>query len=191
MGAGISGKMRIGLRGAMTLGALSDDVVETSAIEGETLSAVAVRSSLAQRLGVDIGALAPVDRHVEGVVDMVLDATTRAEEPLTLTRLYGWHAALFPTGYSGSTKIRVGRLRDDQRGPMQVVSGPLGNQRVHYEAPPADQLEAEVHRFLEWVNAETGEPLVIKAGLAHLWLVILHPFEDGNGVSPERLGIWF
>lgn len=176
------------LREQASLSVLSYDVLETSAIEGEVLNTASVRSSLAQRLGVDIGALAPVDRHVEGVVDMVLNATARAQEPLTLERLCGWHASLFPTGYSGSTKILVGQLRDDRDGPMQVVSGPLGNQRVHYEAPPADQLPAEVNRFLEWVNAETSEPALIKAGLAHLWLVTLHPFEDGNGRIARAVG---
>lgn len=176
------------LREQASLNALSHDVMETSAIEGEVLSAVSVRSSLAQRLGVDIGALAPVDRHVEGVVDMVLDATANAQEPLTLDRLCGWHASLFPTGYSGSTKILVGQLRDDRDGPMQVVSGPLGNQRVHYQAPPAERLPTEINRFLGWVNAETGEPALIKAGLAHLWLVTLHPFEDGNGRIARAAG---
>ena len=176
------------LREQASLNALSHDVLETSAIEGESLNVASVRSSLAKRLGVDIGALAPADRQVEGVVDMVLDATAKAPEPLTLERLCGWHAALFPTGYSGSTSIKVGELRDDHNGPMQVVSGPLGNQRVHYEAPPADWLPAEMDRLLRWVNADTGELGLIKAGLGHLWLITLHPFEDGNGRIARAVG---
>lgn len=132
--------------------------------------------------------LAPVDRHVEGVVEMVLDATANCLAPVSRERLFGWHAALFPTGYSGLVKIRVGAWRDDASGPMQVMSGPLGRQRVHFEAPPADQLETETSRFLEWVNAATDEPPLIKAGLAHLWFVTLHPFDDGNGRIARAIG---
>jgi len=164
------------------------DVVKTSEIEGERLNVESVRSSIARRLGVDIGALAPVDRHVEGVVEMVLDATANCTAPVTRERLFGWHAALFPTGHSGLSKIKVGGWRDDASGPMQVVSGPIGRQRVHFEAPPADRLEAETSRFLEWVNAESGEPPLIKAGLAHLWFVTLHPFDDGNGRIARAIG---
>ena len=169
------------LRDEASLSALTDDVVKTSEIEGEQLDVASVRSSIARRLGVDIGALAPVDRHVEGVVEMVLDATANCTAPVTRDRLFGWHAALFPAGYAGRTRINVGRWRDDADGPMQVVSGPLGRQRIHFEAPPADRLESEVGRFLAWANGASSEPPLIKAGLAHLWFVTLHPFDDGNG----------
>jgi len=176
------------LRDQASLSALTEDVVKTSEIEGERLDVESVRSSIARRLGVDIGALAPVDRHVEGVVEMVLDATANCTTPVTRERLFGWHAALFPTGYSGLSKIKVGGWRDDASGPMQVVSGPIGRQRVHFEAPPADRLDAEMNRFLEWVNGELGEPPLIKAGLAHLWFVTLHPFDDGNGRVARAIG---
>lgn len=178
----------LALRDQASLAALTEDVLKTSEIEGETLNVESVRSSIARRLGVDIGALAPVDRHVEGVVDMVLDATANCDAALTRERLFGWHAALFPTGYSGLHKIRLGDWRDDADGPMEVVSGPIGRQRVHYEAPPADQLELETSRFLDWVNAVTIEPPLIKAGLAHLWFVTLHPFDDGNGRIARAIG---
>src|SRR5574344_131101 len=135
------------------LAALAEDVIKTSEIEGEQLNVESVRSSIARRLGVDIGALAPVDRHVEGVVEMVLDATANCHAPVSQERLFSWHAALFPTGYSGLSKIKVGGWRDDTSGPMQVVSGPIGRQRVHFEAPPADHLEDEASRFLHWLNA--------------------------------------
>src|SRR5574344_2990759 len=141
------------LRDQASLAALTEDVVKTSEIEGEQLNVESVRYSIARRLGVDIGALAPVDRHVEGVVEMVLDATANSEAPVTRERLFGWHAALFPTGYSGLSRIKVGGWRDDISGPMQVVSGPIGRQRVHFEAPPADHLEDEASRFLHWLNA--------------------------------------
>ena len=179
------------LRDQASLAALTEDVVKTSEIEGARLDIDSVRSSIARRLGVDIGALAPVDRDVEGVVDMVLDATARCAEPLTEERLFGWHAALFPTGYSGLTRIRTGVWRDDATGPMQVVSGPLHRQRVHFEAPPATRLAAEASNFLAWANADTPEPALIKAGLAQLWFVTLHPFEDGNGRVARALGDLF
>ncbi|HEY3598088.1 MAG TPA: Fic family protein [Paraburkholderia sp.] len=178
----------IAQRDEANLTALTADVLKTSEIEGETLDPHSVRSSIARRLGVDIGALAPVDRHVEGVVDMVLDATTRCNAPLTRERLFGWHAALFPTGYSGLSPIRVGAFRDDARGPMQVVSGPIGRQRVHFEAPPADRLAAEMARFTHWVNENYDHHPLLKAGLAHLWFVTLHPFDDGNGRIARALG---
>lgn len=176
------------LRDLASLNTLTDDVLKTSEIEGEHLNADSVLSSLARRLGVDIGALAPVDRHVEGVVELVLDATARADAPLTEARLFGWHAALFPTGHSGFTPIRTGAWRDDAEGPMQVVSGPVGRQRVHFEAPPADRLPGEMARFLDWLNADSGEPALIKAGLGHLWFVTLHPFDDGNGRLARAIG---
>ncbi len=179
------------LRDQASLAALTEDVVKTSEIEGEQLDVESVRSSIARRLGVDIGALAPMDRHVEGVVEMVLDATAHCAEPMTRKRLFGWHAALFPTGYSGLAKIRVGAWRDDANGPMQVVSGPTQRQRVHYEAPPAASLEGEAANFLTWANTATVEPALIKAGLAHLWLVTLHPFDDGNGRLARAVGDLF
>ncbi|NHV32152.1 Fic family protein [Burkholderia sp. D-99] len=186
--AGRLADVGLALRDEASLAALTEDVVKTSAIEGESLNVASVRSSIARRLGVDIGALAPVDRHVEGVVDMVLDATTHAAAPVTEARLFGWHAALFPTGYSGMSRITVGGWRTDATGPMQVVSGPIGRQRVHFEAPPAPRLADEIGRFLAWFNAAPVEPLLIRAGLAHLWFVTLHPFDDGNGRIARALG---
>lgn len=174
-----------------TLQVLTEDVIKTSEIEGEHLHPETVRSSIARRLGVDIGALAPVDRHVEGVVDMVLDATSRYAEPLTVERLFSWHAALFPTGYSSLSRIRIGAWRDDASGPMQVVSGPIGRRKVHYEAPPADRLDSETGAFLRWLNddaVQASSDPVINAGLAHLWLVTLHPFDDGNGRISRAVG---
>lgn len=179
------------LRDQASLAALTEDVVKTSEIEGEVLNVQSVRSSIARRMGVDIGAVAPVDRHVEGVVELVLDATTHAAEPLTAERLFGWHAALFPTGYSGMNRIEVGQWRTDADGPMQVVSGHLGRRKVHFQAPPAQALTAEIDSFLAWANAETGEPALIKAGLAHLWFVTLHPFDDGNGRIARAVGDLF
>ena len=179
------------LRDQASLSVLTEDVIKTSEIEGEQLNVESVRSSIARKLGVDIGALAPVDRQVEGMVEMVLDATANCKAPLSRERLLGWHAALFPTGYSGLVPIRAGSWRDDSTGPMQVVSGPLGRQRVHFEAPPADRLESEIHRFLAWANSATDEVPLIKAGLAHLWLVTLHPFDDGNGRIARAVGDLF
>jgi Fic family protein len=176
------------LRDQACLAALTEDVVKTSEIEGETLSVESVRSSIARRLGVDIGALAPLDRHVEGVVEMVLDATVNCQLPVTRQRLFGWHAALFPTGYSGLSKLNVATWRNDASGPMQVVSGPIGRQRVHFGAPPADHLEAETQRFLHWLNDTQNEAPLIKAGIGHLWLVTLHPFDDGNGRIARAIG---
>lgn len=179
----------LGLRDQASLAALTDDVLKTSEIEGEHLNVASVRSSIARRLGVDIGSLAPVDRHVDGVVEMVLDATINSAQPLTPERLFGWHAALFPTGFSGMSRISTGTWRDDALGPMQVVSGPIGRQRVHYEAPPAEHLAGEMERFLEWINAPVEtEPGLIRAGLGHLWFVTLHPFDDGNGRVARAIG---
>lgn len=176
------------LRDQASLAALTEDVIKTSAIEGEPLDVGSVRSSIARHLGIDIGTLSPVDRHVEGVVEMVLDATSNSQAPVTRERLFGWHAALFPTGYSGLSRIQVGAWRDDAGGPMQVVSGRIGRERVHFEAPPAQRLEAEVSRFLDWVNGPPREPALIRAGLGHLWFVTLHPFDDGNGRIARAIG---
>jgi len=169
------------LRAEATLRSLTEEVVKSSEIEGDVLDRAQVRSSLARRLGMDIGALAPRDRHVEGVVEMMLDATQNCAAPLTDERLFGWHAALFPTGRSGIARITVGRWRTDRSGPMQVVSGRLGRERVHYQAPAAKLLPKEMKAFLRWFNAEAGIDPVLKAGIAHLWFVTIHPFDDGNG----------
>ena len=139
-----------------------------------------VRSSIARRLGMDAGGTAPSDRHVEGVVEMMLDATQNFAAPLAADRLYGWHAALFPTGRSGMRKIIVGAWRDDANGPMQVVSGPLGRDKVHSEAPAAPLLENEMAHFLAWANEHDRADAVLKAALAHLWFVTIHPFDDGR-----------
>ncbi len=179
------------LRDQASLSVLTEDVTKTSEIEGEQLNVESVRSSIARRLGVDIGALAPVDRHVEGVVAMVLDAMANYHAPVTRDRLFGWHAALFPTGYSGLVRINVGGWRDDVIGPMRVLSGPLGRQRTHFEVPPAHWLERETDRFLDWANSASNEPPLIKAGLAHLWFVTLHPFDDGNGSIARAIGDLF
>ncbi len=160
---------------------LTDDVLKTSEIEGEVLDKDQVRSSLASRLGMDIGALVPADRNVEGVVEMMLDATQQFQKPLTKERLFGWHAAMFPTGYSGLSKIKVGAWRPASAGAMQVVSGPIGRQKVHFQAPEADRLDAEMDAFLNWFEATDTVDPVMRAGIAHLWFVTIHPFEDGNG----------
>lgn len=169
------------LRAEAVLATLTEDVLKSSEIEGEILDKEQVRSSIARRLGMDIGALAPADRNVEGVVEMMLDATQKFQAPLTDERLFAWHAALFPTGRSGMTKIIVGAWRDDSSGPMQVVSGSIGRERVHYEAPKASRLESEVATFLKWFSEDTSHDPVLKAALAHLWFVTIHPFDDGNG----------
>ena len=169
------------LRQEAVLRTLTEDVLKSSEIEGERLDAVEVRSSIARRLGMDIGGLKAADRNVEGVVEMVLDATRRYEQPLTAERLFAWHASLFPTGRSGMRRIRVGAWRDDSRGPMQVVSDAVGRERVHFEAPAAERLDAEMRDFLDWFNGNAETDWVVKAGLAHLWFVTIYPFEDGNG----------
>jgi Fic family protein len=169
------------LRQEAVLQTLTTDVLKSSEIEGEKLDAEQVRSSIARRLGMDIGALKPADRHVEGVVEMILDATRHYDEPLTAERLLAWHASLFPTGRTGMTKIRTGAWRDDSTGPMQVVSGPMGKERVHFEAPKADRVPGEIKSFLDWFEGKDPIDPVLKAGLAHLWFVTIHPFDDGNG----------
>ncbi len=169
------------LRQEAVLRTLTADVTRSSEIEGERLDAEQVRSSIARRLGIDIGALKPADRNVEGVVEMMLDATRGYDRPLTTERLFSWHASLFPTGRSGMTKIRAGAWRDDRTGPMQVVSGPLGKESVHFEAPRADCLDVEMGAFLDWFNAASGIDPVLKAAQAHVWFVTIHPFDDGNG----------
>lgn len=169
------------LKAEAVLKTLTEDVLKSSEIEGEKLDEEQVRSSIARRLGIDIGALAPVDRDVEGVVEMMLDATQKFAEPLTKDRLFAWHAALFPTGRSGLSKIVVGGWRKDDSGPMQVVSGPIGREHVHYEAPGAKKLDREMTAFLRWFNSKPKTDPVLAAAIAHLWFVTIHPFEDGNG----------
>ncbi len=164
-----------------SLNTLTTDVLKTSAIEGEVLSREEVRSSIARRLGLDIGGAMPVSRHVEGIVEIMLDATQSYQQALTEERLCAWHGALFPTGFSGMYPIVVGAWRPPSAGPMQVVSGAYGRERVHFEAPEANRLLAEMTAFLQWFGEDHGVDPVLKAGLAHFWFVTLHPFEDGNG----------
>jgi Fic family protein len=169
------------LRGEAHLRTLTEEVVKSSEIEGERLDSDQVRSSIARRLGMDVAGLVAVDRNVEGVVEMMLDATGDYSKPLTVERLFGWHAALFPTGRSSMHKIIVGKWRDDSHGPMQVVSGPIGRQKVHYPAPPASRLSREIKKLLGWFEKPGDTDPLLIAGLAHLWFVTLHPFDDGNG----------
>ena len=173
--------MGFALRNEAVLHTLTEDVVKSSEIEGEQLDRDQVRSSIARRLGMDIGALAPADRNVEGVVEMMLDATQKFDRPLDDERLFGWHAALFPTGRSGMVRINVASWRADADGPMQVVSGPIGREKVHYEAPAAPLVADEMAAFLRWFEDKATIDPVLKAGIAHLWFVTIHPFEDGNG----------
>jgi Fic family protein len=178
---GRMGGLGFKLRDEAALATLTEDALKSSEIEGETLDKDQVRSSLARRLGMDIGGLTSADRHVEGVVEMMLDATQNFAEPLTEERLFGWQAALFPTGHSGMRRIAVGKWREDDADPMQVVSGPIGHERVHFEAPEAKRLPREMGAFLRWFNSTDGADPVVKAAVAHLWFVTIHPFEDGNG----------
>ncbi|CDI03492.1 Filamentation induced by cAMP protein Fic [Candidatus Competibacter denitrificans Run_A_D11] len=174
----------ITLREEAILKTLTEEVIKSSEIEGEILDREQVRSSLARRLGIDIGALKPEDRRIEGIVDMILDATQNYRQPLTAKRLCGWHAAFFPTGYSGLYQITVGRWRTEESGPIRVVSGPIGRERTHFEAPEATRLEVEMATFLEWIEDKTIDSRVdpvLRAAIAHLWFVTLHPLEDGNG----------
>jgi Fic family protein len=169
------------LRSEAHLRTLTEDVVKSSQIEGENLEPNQVRSSIARRLGMDVGGLVNSDRNVDGVVEMMLDATGNYAEALTEERLFAWHASLFPTGRSGMSKIRVGNWRDDSRGPMQVISGPIGREKVHYQAPSADRLPDEMSMFLNWFEQPGDIAPLLTAGLAHLWFVTIHPFDDGNG----------
>ncbi|QEH48550.1 DUF4172 domain-containing protein [Aggregatibacter actinomycetemcomitans] len=182
----------LGEREQICLQALTNSVLKSSEIEGEMLNAQSVRSSLARRLGVNIGGLTATDRAVEGVVEMTLNATEQFDSPLTLERLFGWHAALFPSGYSGMVRIRTAQLRDDNNGAMQVVSGRIGRQKIHFQAPPAEQLEKELMLFLTWLNDSNQllDPF-IKTGIAHLWFLTLHPFEDGNGRIARAIADYF
>jgi Fic family protein len=170
------------LKEEANLDTLTLDVIKSSEIEGEILDHDQVRSSIARRLGMDIAGLVPADRHVDGVVEMMLDATQNYKAQLTHERLFGWHAAMFPTGYSGIHKIVVANYRNNTKeDPMQVVSGPMGREKVHFQAPDADVLKTEMTTFLDWFNAEQKLDPVVKAAIAHLWFVTIHPFDDGNG----------
>ncbi len=169
------------LREEAVLETLTEDIVKSSEIEGELLNPEEVRSSVAKRLGMEILGLANASREVEGVVEMMMDATQKYKDPLSKNRLCAWHAALFPAGRSGMYKITVGEWRDDIQGPMQVVSGAIGKEKVHFIAPEASRLEEEMHRFIKWYNTDEIMEPVIKSAIAHLWFVSIHPFDDGNG----------
>lgn len=169
------------------LQALTLDVLKSSEIEGERLSPEQVRSSIARKLGMDIAGLVPADRLVDGVVAMILEATQNYAQPLTPERLFGWHAGLFP---QAGGKLKVGAWRDDASGPMQVVSGAVGRERVHYEAPPAERVDSEMNAFLDWANRSGGLDPILRAAQAHLWFVTIHPFDDGNGRVARAIADW-
>ncbi|NLU38152.1 MAG: Fic family protein [Bacteroidales bacterium] len=169
------------LRNEALLETLTLDVLKSAEIEGELLNPEQVRSSIAQRLGLEFAGIITSDRNVDGMVDMMIDATRNCFNPLTKERLFDWHAALFPMGRSGIFKITVADWRKDSTGKMQVVSGASGREKVHFQAPDADLVEMEMNRFLQWFNEENKIDLVIKAAIAHLWFVTIHPFQDGNG----------
>ncbi|MDO8805145.1 MAG: Fic family protein [Elusimicrobiota bacterium] len=177
-------------RNEAILQTLSLDVIKSSEIEGELLDAAKVRSSIARRLGMDIAGLVPADRRVDGVVEMSLEATQNFAAPLTTERLFNWHSLLFPAGTSGTDKLKIGTWRDDSKGPMQVVSGAIGREHVHYEAPPAERVPAEMTSFLEWTNQTGGIDPVLRAAVAHLWFVTIHPFDDGNGRIARAIADW-
>jgi len=178
---GKMGALGFELQNEANLEILTLEILKTTEIEGEFLDREQVRSSIARRLGLDISGLVYSERNVDGIVDLMLDATKKYDQELTKERLFSWHASLFPAGQSGMYKIITGNWRDDSTGPMQVVSGALGKEKVHYQAPPAAQLENEMRIFFDWFNLDQEVDLVLKAAIAHLWFVTLHPFEDGNG----------
>ena len=169
------------LKQEASLNMLTNDIVKTSAIEGQSLNPKEVRSSIARRLGIDIGGLISVSRNVEGIVEIMLDATQNFKAPLTKERLFDWHAALFPTGRSGMKKITVGNWRTPEAGSMQVISGSIGKEKIHFQALDAKRIDKEMSMFLDWFETESDIDSVLKAGLAHLWFITIHPFEDGNG----------
>ena len=186
----IVGKMEslgFDLRNEATLETLTLEVVNSSEIEGEILPLEQVRSSIARRLGMDQYSLVPSDRNVDGIVDLMLDATQHFEQPLSSDRLFGWHSALFPSGRSGLYTIISGNWRDNSTGPMQVVSGAMGKEKVHFQAPDASLVPSAMQNFIDWFNTEDDLDAVVKAALAHLWLVTIHPFEDGNGRMARAL----
>jgi len=163
------------------LNVLAEDVIKSSEIEGYKLNIAQVRSSIAKKLGLDIGDEIYIERNIDGIVEMTYDAIQNYDKPLTQERLCGWQASMFPEGYNGIYKVTVGKYRDDKKGAMQVVSGAIGHEKVHYEAPPANTLTQEMSKLFDYINNETGADWIIKAGIVHLWFVIIHPFEDGNG----------
>ncbi len=169
------------LQNEAMLNTLTLEIVKSSEIEGEVLETEQVRSSIARRLGIDIAGAVESERHIDGIVEMMLDATQRYELPLTKERLFGWHSALFPTGWSNMFKITVADWRKDLKGSMQVVSGPIGREKVHFEAPVAERIDTEMKKLLDWIENETDVDPVLKAAISHLWFVTIHPFEDGNG----------
>lgn len=178
------GKMSVlgfDLRNEANLQILTQEIVKSTEIEGEVLDKEQVRSSVARRLGLEISGLVNSERNVDGIVDLMLDAITNYDKELSKERLFSWHASLFPEGRSGMYNIKAGSWRDDSTGPMQVVSGALGKEKVHYQAPPAETLEKEMQQFIRWFNLNQKEDFVLKAAVAHLWFVTVHPFEDGNG----------
>ncbi len=161
---------------------LVEEALKTSAIEGETLDPDAVRSSVGRQLGIpDAGLKSVQDQKADGLIQILLDATNNHSKKLSFDRLFAWHAALFPTGFSGMMKINVEKWRDDKQGPTQLISGPVGNKKIHFEAPPAHLLETEMKAFISWVNKKTNMDGIIKAALTHLWFITIHPFDDGNG----------
>ncbi|MES2618728.1 MAG: Fic family protein [Bacteroidota bacterium] len=176
------------LRDETTLKTLTLDILKSSEIEGEVLNSDQVRSSIARRLGMDVAGLIKTDRHIDGVVEMMLDATQNYHKLLTKDRLFGWHSALFPTGRSSMHKIAVGQWRDNDKGPMQVVSGAMGKERVHFEAPDAMLLEKEMKQFIKWFNLKDTTDVVLKSAIAHFWFVTIHPFDDGNGRIARAIG---
>lgn len=178
---GKMGTLGFELRNEANLEILTQEIIKSTEIEGEILDKEQVRSSIARRLGLDISGLVYSERHVDGIVDLMIDATRNFDKDLNNERLFSWHSALFPIGQSGMYKIIAGQWRDDSTGPMQVVSGALGKEKVHFQAPPAVLIEHEMRLFLDWFNLEQKTDLVLKAAIAHLWFVTIHPFEDGNG----------
>lgn len=169
------------LQNEAVLNTLTMDVIKSSEIEGEYLDIEQVRSSIARRLGIDIAGMVDPERHIDGIVEMMLDATQKYDLPLSKDRLFAWHAALFPTGWSNLFKITVAGWRKDTTGPMQVVSGPMGKEKIHFQAPDSERIESEMLRFLDWFENVHEIDLVLKAAIAHLWFVTIHPFDDGNG----------
>jgi len=174
-------RLDLTLQNEAELLATTDDALKNAEIEGEILSRSTVRSSVARRLGIADAALGPEDRRADGIVEVTLDATRNCMAPLTAERLLAWQSALFPTGRSGLRAVRLGAWRDDANGPMQVISGPDGRQRIHFEAPPAERVESEMQEFLTWLNPPITIDGILHAAIAHLWFVTIHPFEDGNG----------
>jgi len=184
---GKMGALGFELRNEANLEILTQEIIKSTEIEGEFLDREQVRSSIARRLGLEISGLVYSERNVDGIVDLMIDATKNYDRELNKERLLSWHAALFPTGQSGMCKIIAGNWRNDSTGPMQVVSGALGKEKVHYQAPPASQIENEMRIFFDWFNLEQNTDLVLKSAIAHLWFVTLHPFEDGNGIISRGL----